>query len=112
MPSQSLSIPSADGIDNDCDGTVDEGTTNYDDDGDGMSEAAGDCDDTDDTIYKGAPETADWQDNNCDGTVDEGTKNYDDDGDGYSELGGDCDDSDASIAIEASESSQSPPSSL
>lgn len=87
----------ADGIDNDCDGTIDEGTINYDDDGDGMSEAAGDCDDTDDTIYKGATEIADWQDNNCDGTVDEGTTNYDDDGDGYSELGGDCDDTDASI---------------
>ena len=33
----------ADGVDNDCDGITDEGTANYDDDGDGFSEANGDC---------------------------------------------------------------------
>ena len=86
-----------DGIDNDCDTTVDEGTVDYDDDGDGMTETAGDCDDTDDTIYKGRPEFADWKDNDCDGIVDETTTNYDDDGDGYTESGGDCDDADKDI---------------
>ncbi len=38
----------ADWYDNDCDVIVDEGTVNYDDDGDGFTENGGDCDDTDD----------------------------------------------------------------
>lgn len=39
-----------------------------DDDGDGQSENGGDCDDKDDKVYKGAPETAgDKVDSNCDG---------------------------------------------
>ena len=87
-----------DGLDNDCDGLVDEGTDSVDDDGDGFSENTGDCDDGSTTIYPGAPELADWQDNDCDGNVDEGTINADDDGDGYTEVGGDCDDSDPSIS--------------
>jgi hypothetical protein len=33
--------------DNDCDGSVDEGTNRSDDDGDGFTEVGGDCDDTD-----------------------------------------------------------------
>ncbi len=41
----------ADGIDQDCDGEVDEGTG--DDDGDGLSEAGGDCDDTDPSVQTG-----------------------------------------------------------
>lgn len=36
----------ADGIDQDCDGIIDEGTVNYDDDQDGYSEKQNDCDDT------------------------------------------------------------------
>jgi hypothetical protein len=35
------------GTDDDCDGTVDEGTAAFDDDGDGWSENASDCDDAD-----------------------------------------------------------------
>ncbi|MEZ4318885.1 MAG: MopE-related protein [Myxococcota bacterium] len=35
-----------DWIDNDCDGTIDEGTVNEDADGDGFTTAGGDCDDT------------------------------------------------------------------
>ena len=87
----------ADGLDNDCDGAVDEGTENYDDDLDGYSEADGDCNDANASTYPTATELPDWMDNDCDGTVDEGTENYDDDGDGYSELGGDTDDSDPNI---------------
>jgi hypothetical protein len=68
-----------------------------DDDGDGVTEAAGDCDDTDATMFPGATELADWQDNDCDGTVDEGTSHYDDDGDGASEQGGDCNDGNPAI---------------
>ena len=67
-----------DGIDNDCDGIIDEGTASYDDDGDGYCEAppcvnaAGlqsDCNDSEYTISPGVGEICnDGIDNNCDGT--------------------------------------------
>lgn len=79
-----------DGIDNDCDGSTDEGIVityytdsdfdGYGDDataltGDcdpppGMVPDGGDCDDTDNTVFPGAPELCDNLDNNCDGAVD------------------------------------------
>ncbi len=87
-----------DGIDNDCDGIVDFGTTDVDEDG--FAVAGGDCDDEDDNRYPGNAEIVDGVDNDCDLVADEGTVAYDDDGDGYCEsaictdetLGGDCDD--------------------
>ncbi len=49
-----------DGIDNDCDGEVNEGcATCTDNDGDGVCVDDGDCDDTDWTVYPGAPEICD-----------------------------------------------------
>ncbi len=94
-----------DGIDNDCDGAVDNGvetiTQYFDADGDGygagtpiencaMQEGyvtnADDCDDSDAAINPGASEVCDGTDNNCDGAVDEGVTNtyyLDADGDGY-----------------------------
>ncbi len=92
-----------DGMDNNCDGTIDEGatTTYYTDiDGDGFGSQSvdacaqpamtalvdGDCNDLDYTINPAASETCDELDNNCDGTVDEGvtvTFYVDGDGDGY-----------------------------
>lgn len=60
------------GIDDNCDGRVDEGTVAYDDDGDGVTELQGDCDDADPTRYPAAVETADCRDQNCNGQVDEG----------------------------------------
>jgi MYXO-CTERM domain-containing protein len=70
-----------DAIDNDCDGTVDEG---YDTDGDGYTTCGShpdidgtdprytDCVDTDPAIHPMAAESCDGVDNDCDGTADPG----------------------------------------
>ena len=83
---------SCDGVDEDCDGQIDEGTNCSDDDSDGYTEDEGDCSDADASVYPGAEELYDGIDNNCDGYTDEGTPGFDDDGDGFSEVDGDCDD--------------------
>ena len=112
----------ADGLDNDCDGDIDEGTYLADDDGDGYSEDDGDCDDADPNVNPGAAEICDGADNDCDGDIDEGalvTFYGDGDGDGYGVAGntveactappgyaafdGDCDDADATVNPGAAE---------
>jgi hypothetical protein len=86
----------ADGLDNDCDGYADEGTTLYDDDGDGFCEsqsqpctdgsARGDCNDNAFLVNPSASELCgDGVDNNCDSRTDDssalGCLNYYFDGD-------------------------------
>ena len=71
--------------------------TEIDNDGDGFTEAVGDCDDADKHVYPSAPEVPNGYDDDCDGLIDEGTNAYDDDGDGFSELTGDCNDADPTI---------------
>ena len=93
-----------DGLDNDCDGDIDEGlslTYYLDADGDGYGDAAteaceapsghvrvgGDCDDSDPTLSPGAEEVCDGYDNDCDGGIDDGAGAQewyaDNDNDGY-----------------------------
>ncbi len=103
-----------DGIDNDCDGQVDEIQCN-DSDEDGTTDCQGDCDDNEPTVHPSAAEICgDGLDNDCNGTIDDQTTWYEDtDGDGfgtesntllaceqpigYSPEPGDCDDADAGV---------------
>ncbi|MCB9744531.1 MAG: hypothetical protein H6740_18170 [Alphaproteobacteria bacterium] len=99
-----------DGVDNDCDDSVDEGVTDTwhrDADGDGFGDPVDtteaceepegysvvgtDCDDGDGQVYPGAPERCDEADDDCDGDVDEGVldtwwADYDQDGYGDPEV--------------------------
>jgi len=60
-----------DGRDNDCDGVVDDGLNEVDQDGDAVSVAEGDCDDTRAEAYPGAPERRNGRDDDCDALIDE-----------------------------------------
>ncbi len=95
------------GLDDDCDGTVDLGAE--DADGDGVAVPL-DCDDQAASIFPGASESANGEDDDCDGAVDEGTSAVDDDGDGFCEAAcidgstpGDCDDTSLDVHPAANE---------
>ncbi len=96
-----------DGIDQDCDGVIDEGTTAWDDDGDCFCEVgpcagstnascqqilAGDCNDGSGAVSPHATESCNGVDDNCDGRMDEagalGSTSWyrDQDGDHYGDL--------------------------
>lgn len=59
-----------DGVDDDCDGTVDAGGAWIDDDGDGYAEADGDCDDAAPEVHPGALPVDGVGDADCDGVPD------------------------------------------
>jgi hypothetical protein len=79
-----------DGVDNNCNGQIDEG---FDQDGDGYKTCGSnpDCNDSNAAIRPGATEICDGVDNNCNGQIDEG---FDKDGDGWRTCDGDCNDYD------------------
>jgi len=57
-----------DGVDTDCDGTLN--PMEVDGDGDGQTECDGDCDDSNGGVHPEAAEVCDGVDNNCDGNTD------------------------------------------
>jgi len=70
----------ADGLDNDCDGEIDEvAAAGEDHDGDGWTDADGDCDDGDPAVYPGADEECNGIDDNCNGVIDDDSCGDDDD---------------------------------
>ncbi len=106
-------IEICDGVDNNCDGAVDEG---FDSDGDGVSVCEGDCDDSNPLNFPGNDEVCDGQDNDCDLLVDDADPGSvpcavqctDNDQDGFAVEGGecgpaDCDDGSALVNPSAAE---------
>ncbi|MFN0275316.1 MAG: MopE-related protein, partial [Chitinophagales bacterium] len=106
-----------DGLDNDCNGSIDDGVScDPDNDGDGYPQSV-DCDDYNSSINPGATEECNEIDDNCNGEIDEGVTVYayytDYDGDYFgpddglfyscyiindlTTVGGDCDDYNYSV---------------
>jgi hypothetical protein len=78
-------IEACNGVDDDCDGEIDEGSEAYDDDADGYSEREGDCDDGNVLVHPGAEDSQNEIDDDCDGNVDENGFYFDHDEDGFVE---------------------------
>ncbi|MCO4771522.1 MAG: FG-GAP repeat protein, partial [Deltaproteobacteria bacterium] len=87
-----------DGVDNDCNGLIDDNDLD-DADGDGICEDL-DCNDDDPDIAPGLDEICDGIDQDCDEEIDEG---FDVDADGVTSCGGDCNDEDDAVFPGATE---------
>jgi len=94
-----------DGLDNDCDGVLGDGSggtpDENDSDDDGYLGCEDDCDDAQGLIHPGAMEGCDGVDSDCDGSL--GSDELDLDGDGYSVCDGDCEEGEASVSPAAPE---------
>jgi outer membrane protein OmpA-like peptidoglycan-associated protein len=71
-----------------------------DNDGDGVPESLGDCDDEDPLVFPDISASCESLDSDCDGVPD---SEEDGDGDGFDPCSGDCDDSDPSVRPQAPE---------
>jgi uncharacterized protein (TIGR03382 family) len=98
----------ANGVDDDCNGLVDEASSAIDHDGDGYCAAAicvdgslpHDCDDADPAVSPRACEVIDLVDNDCSGGIDDPENDancHDVDGDGVTVADGDCNDRDPDV---------------
>lgn len=102
IPQDECANGETNGLDDDCNGLVDDGCLDGDDDG---TPWPTDCDDSDEAIHPGAEETCNDKDDDCDGVADEGVTNacggcgavtaeecntYDDDCDGEIDEGCQC----------------------
>ena len=79
-------------------GTAQVDLADVDNDGDGVTENQGDCDDADETRFPGAPELCNDIDDDCDGVV-PADESHDGDGDGAVECA-DCDDTDPAMNLQ------------
>ncbi len=91
-----------DGLNNDCSHPAWPsltGTNEVDDDGDGLAECSGDCDDAHATVRPGAPQICDGLNNDCNAPDWPAIPSTDDDqdADGYRVCSGDCDDTRAGV---------------
>lgn len=101
----------ADGLDNDCDGRIDEELDSTDDDLDGYSELQGDCNDSDNSIFPGGTELAyDGIDQDCKDNHpnldNDGNDLVDVDNDGFIATeadGSDCNDASETVHPDAAE---------
>jgi hypothetical protein len=76
-----------DGLDNDCDGQIDE-DVDLDLDGDGLTACEGDCHGEEASVYPGAIENCDGYDTDCDGVTPNAEVDFD--RDGFLKCEGDC----------------------